>query len=183
MRHTRCRTWCGTMRGTCQIAGEASKVHRCSTGTTTSALACADTVATSAARASGRIAVRYGGKACEDGKGCESRRAGPDRAARPTLARRASGGVQSCLLRALWQERSLCVPQGCSRATAAAGQLASAPAMTCLRPLAGWRRSQVDFMPEHICQVQAFCDTRQVALKKQKVHIGLIRACCLKRQE
>lgn len=183
MRHTRCRTWCGTMRGTCQIAGEASKVHRCSTGTTTSALACADTVATSAARASGRMAVRYGGKACEGGQGCESRRAGPEQAARPTLERRASGGVRSCLLRALWQERSLCVPQGCSRATAAAGQLASAPAMTCLRPLPSPRRLPVDFMPEHICQVQAFCDTRQVALMKQKVHIGLIRAYGIKGQE
>lgn len=76
MRHTRCHTWCGTTRGTCRIAGEASRAHRCSTGKTTSALACPDTVATSAARASGRMAVRYGGKACEGGQGCESRRTG-----------------------------------------------------------------------------------------------------------
>lgn len=145
MRRTRCHTRCGTMRGTCQIAGEAPRAHRCSTGKPTSALACAYTVATSAARASGRMAVRYGGKACEGVQGCESRRAGPERAARPALARRRSFAGCSCLLRALWQVRSLCFPQGCSRATAAACQLAIAPALTCLRPVAGSGRSASRF--------------------------------------
>lgn len=133
--HTRCGTMRGTMRGMCQIAGEAPRAHRCSTGKTTSALACPDTVETSAARASGRMAVRHGGKACEGGQCCESRRAGPERAARPTLARRRSFAVCLCPLRALWQVRSLCFPQGCSRATAAACQLAIALAMTARDPL------------------------------------------------
>lgn len=123
------------------------------------------------------------GKACEGGQVCESHRAGPERAARPALARRRSSEVCSYPLRALWQVRSLCVPQGCSRATAAACQLAIAPAMTACDPLQVRAGPQVDFMPEHICQGQAFCGARQVALMKQKVHIGLIRAYGIKGQE
>lgn len=132
MRHTRCHTRCGTMRGTCQIAWEASRAHRCSTGKSTSALACPDTVATSKRQDGSAVTAARRARV-----GRVAKAAGPERAARPTLARRRSFAGCSCLLRALWQVRSLCFPQGCSRATAAACQLAIAPALTCLRPVAG----------------------------------------------